>query len=317
MDLTSLYYFSELAKELNMTKTAERLFVSQQTFSNHIIRLENELGVKLLHRKPTLSLTCAGEKVLSFANVINKEFANLKDVLSDVEKEKKGVIHFGASSMRMNSCLPNVLGEFSKRFPQVDFRLTDAVSSQLEPMVLDGKLDFALILEGEPNAKLNYQRLLCDQVYLCVPEHLLVECFGENTSGVKERALNGANVADFACLPFCFSDSRLGKKIMKCFDDCGVKPDVRLTCASNRIATSLALKGISACFTTQMCLMDSCEKIPNNLNVFPVYNKGKPLFEQLVLVSSKERYVPSYSKYFLELLKDYFNKLEQIRIKSR
>ena len=146
MDLTSLYYFSELAKELNMTKTAERLFVSQQTFSNHIIRLENELGVKLLHRKPTLSLTYAGEKVLSFADMINKEYANLQDVLSDVEKEKKGVIHFGASSMRMNSCLPNVLGEFSKRFPQVDFRLTDAVSSQLEPMVLDGKLDFALIL---------------------------------------------------------------------------------------------------------------------------------------------------------------------------
>ena len=75
-----------------MTKTAERLFVSQQTFSNHIIRLENELGVKLLHRKPTLSLTYAGEKVLSFANVINKEYANLQDVLSDVEEEKKGVI---------------------------------------------------------------------------------------------------------------------------------------------------------------------------------------------------------------------------------
>ena len=33
MDLISLYYFSELAKELHMTHTAERLFISQQTVS--------------------------------------------------------------------------------------------------------------------------------------------------------------------------------------------------------------------------------------------------------------------------------------------
>ena len=36
MDLTSLYYFSELAKDLHMTRTANRLFISQQTLSNHI-----------------------------------------------------------------------------------------------------------------------------------------------------------------------------------------------------------------------------------------------------------------------------------------
>ena len=40
MDMLSLYYFSELAKDLHMTRTANRLFISQQTLSNHILRLE-------------------------------------------------------------------------------------------------------------------------------------------------------------------------------------------------------------------------------------------------------------------------------------
>ena len=40
MDLISLHYFQELSKDLNMTKTAERLYISQQTLSNHIQRLE-------------------------------------------------------------------------------------------------------------------------------------------------------------------------------------------------------------------------------------------------------------------------------------
>ncbi len=40
MDLTSLYYFTELAKDLHITRTANRLYISQQTLSNHILRLE-------------------------------------------------------------------------------------------------------------------------------------------------------------------------------------------------------------------------------------------------------------------------------------
>ena len=42
MDITSLYYFSEVAKDLHITKTAKRLYISQQTLSNHIQRLEEQ-----------------------------------------------------------------------------------------------------------------------------------------------------------------------------------------------------------------------------------------------------------------------------------
>ena len=61
MELVSLYYFSELAKDLHMTRTAERLYISQQTLSNHIARLESYYGTPLLYRKPAMSLTPAGE----------------------------------------------------------------------------------------------------------------------------------------------------------------------------------------------------------------------------------------------------------------
>ena len=67
MDTVSLIYFSEAAKDLNFTKTAQRLFISQQTLSNHIARLEEAYQVKLFERKPRLMLTSAGETLLSFA----------------------------------------------------------------------------------------------------------------------------------------------------------------------------------------------------------------------------------------------------------
>jgi len=119
MNLQSLYYFSELAKTLHMTQTAERLFISQQNLSNHIQRLENYYGVKLFERKPRLQLTYAGEQVLEFANMINRESINLTNILSEIKNEATGTIRFGGSPLRINAILPYVLSEFTQQFPHV------------------------------------------------------------------------------------------------------------------------------------------------------------------------------------------------------
>lgn len=314
MDMLSLYYFSKLAKDLHMTRTANRLFISQQTLSNHILRLEEHFGVKLLHRKPSLSLTCAGEFVLAFADVVNKEYTNLKDILSDVEQQERGVIRFGASSMRMNTCLPHIISEFSAQYPHVELRLTDAIASQLEPMVLDGKLDFALILSGDPNVKLVDHHLLNDHVYLCVTDNLLRQYYGEETEVLKEKAITGANIADFARLPFCMHSNRLGHRLMACFEEGGVTPKTYLTSEDTRITTSVCFQGIAACFATQMRLINRLDDIPETLNIFPVHHRGEPLVQRLSLIRRKDRYLSHYSKYFLDLLFQYFDKLEHIRL---
>lgn len=314
MDMLSLYYFSELAKDLHMTRTANRLFISQQTLSNHIQRLEEHFGVKLLYRKPSLSLTCAGEFVLAFAQVVNKEYTNLKDILSDVEQQERGAISFGASSMRMNTCLPYIISEFSARYPHVELRLTDAISSQLEPMVLDGKLDFAMILSSDPNAKLVDHHLLNDQVYLCVTDELLRQYYGEEAELLKDKAITGANIADFARLPFCMHSNRLGHKLMECFEEGGVGPKTYLTSEDTRITTSICFQGIAACFATQMRLINRLDDIPETLNIFPVHRHGQPLAQRLSLIRRKDRYLSHYAKHFLDLMFQYFDKLEHIRL---
>ena len=148
MDTLSLYYFSELAKDLHITRTANRLFISQQTLSNHIMRLEEYYGVKLLNRKPSLSLTYAGEYVLSFAETMNRENANLMDILADIQKQKRGLILFGASTLRMSASLPDILPEFSSRYPNVEIRITDMNSKRLEQLILSGDLDLAIVISG-------------------------------------------------------------------------------------------------------------------------------------------------------------------------
>ncbi len=73
MNVKYLESFLEVAKDLNMTTAAQRLYISQQTLSFQIQRLELYYGVKLFERQPKLQLTYAGKLLVEGAGVIIKE----------------------------------------------------------------------------------------------------------------------------------------------------------------------------------------------------------------------------------------------------
>ena len=106
MDTVSLIYFSEAAKDLNFTKTAQRLFISQQTLSNHIARLEEAYQVKLFERKPRLMLTSAGETLLSFARDYKTSEENLKAQLTDISQRESAQLRIGCTPHRTSIVMP-------------------------------------------------------------------------------------------------------------------------------------------------------------------------------------------------------------------
>ena len=314
MELISLYYFKELAKDLHITRTAERLYISQQTLSNHIARLESYFGVPLLHRKPTLSLTDAGEFVLAFANVVDQEHTNLKDILSDIEQQERGVVRFGASTLRMNACLPHILPQFTARYPQVEIRLTDTITSELVPMVLDGQLDFAIALSGRTDPKLVEHPLMNDYVYLCVADSLLQKYYGDEAEALKQRSVHGASVKDFSRLPFCLLSNRMGEMVRECFQEAKVIPKPYITSTYTQISTTICFDRLAAAFISHACLADLHDKIPNDINIFPLLLRGEPLVQKLCLVRRKDRYLSHFFKFFLDLLFQYYSEIEEIRL---
>ncbi|MBQ6333034.1 MAG: LysR family transcriptional regulator [Clostridia bacterium] len=311
MELISLYYFTELAKDLHMTRTAERLFISQQTLSNHIARLEGYYGTTLFYRKPRLMLTPAGEYVLSSAKTILKEESNLKDILFDVEQQERGLLRFGASTLRMNTSLPRVLPRFSERYPKIELRLTDTISSELIELVLNGQLDLAVTVVKKEDPRLIETPLLDDQVYLCVSDVLLKQYYGEEgTAALKQKASRGASVADFSKLPFCLLHNRIGELIYECFAEANVVPWTYITSTYTSISAAICFDRLAAAFIPRVCLADLRGSIPEDINVFPMLYKGKPLMQQVYLIHMKDRYMPRPFRYFQTLLSEYYRDVE-------
>lgn len=314
MELVSLYYFTELAKDLHMTRTAERLYISQQTLSNHIARLESYYGTPLLFRKPALSLTPAGEYVLSSARTIINEDANLKAILADVEQEERGILRFGASTLRMNTSLPHILPRFSERFPKVEIRLTDTISSELTEQVLNGELDLALTVSDRSDPRLAEDHMMDDQVYLCVADSLLQAYYGEEAASLKEHSAGGAYIRNFSRLPFCMLENRIGEKIYECFAEAQITPWAYITSTYTHISASICFQRLAAAFIPHVCLAEQRQEIPKDINIFPLYHNGHPLIQTVNLIRLRERYLPRSTRYFQDLLSGYLRAVEQVHL---
>ena len=86
MDIRSLQYFITVAEELNITKAAEKLHMSQPPLSTQIKGLETELGTQLFIRgKRRLKLTESGQLL----------YRRAKEILSLTDKTKSDIHSMG------------------------------------------------------------------------------------------------------------------------------------------------------------------------------------------------------------------------------
>ena len=106
MNFSSMEYFNILAQELNFTRAAERLHITQQSLSAHIAGMEKELGCQLFVRHIPLELTYAGEVMLRYAADFQKDHENLLREFSDSKfvyvKDTKTNIELGDYDIKNN-----------------------------------------------------------------------------------------------------------------------------------------------------------------------------------------------------------------------
>lgn len=78
MRLLQLQYFLDIGETLNITKSAQRMFVSQPAVSKQIAQLEKELGTKLIERTPKgLTLTTDGQSLLECLKRCHDDFVSV------------------------------------------------------------------------------------------------------------------------------------------------------------------------------------------------------------------------------------------------
>ncbi|GIL26969.1 LysR substrate-binding domain-containing protein [Actinocatenispora comari] len=147
--------FLAVSESLSFTRAAATLGIRQPTVSQHIRKLEEEVGRPLLVRDTrTVALTADGEAMARFARTIIA--ANEAAVGHFTGSELSGRLRFGVTDDLALTPVPKILREFRRLYPQIVLELTVSQSLTLQRRVESGHLDAAFVkyAPGEGHGRL-------------------------------------------------------------------------------------------------------------------------------------------------------------------
>ena len=146
MELRTLRYFTVVARELNITRAAEKLNMSQPPLSNQIKALEEELGVQLFIRgKRHLELTEEGTLLLRRAVQMQELADKTRQELASLREGMTGTIYLSMVEGRAPFLAAQWIAGFREEFPLVRYNLWNGSSDDVLDRLRKGLADLAVI----------------------------------------------------------------------------------------------------------------------------------------------------------------------------
>lgn len=178
MRIEQLQYLVEIAQVGSISLAAEKLHSSQPNISYALNAFEEEIGVRVFHRKRGgTEPTEVGKTIIAQAQDILDKLDKLKATTKNHSALIYEQIRIGAVPGVCNSFLPKLLSKYKDKYPNVSLELVEANSDEIEEDVIQGKLNLGLVgLLGDHEFKhLEAEQFLACQLMACVgPESPLV-----------------------------------------------------------------------------------------------------------------------------------------------
>jgi DNA-binding transcriptional LysR family regulator len=156
MHLRQLEYFLAVAEELNFSRAAQKLHVSQQPISTQIQKLEQELGVKLFHRTTReVSLTPSGEAFLKEIRLAFKYLDKGKKMAQLSNEETQNQLKIGYEIVMMSHMLPAFIKGIRTKLPEVKLEIVELPEHVIHEKVISGDVDMGLMFTDKEFLDLN------------------------------------------------------------------------------------------------------------------------------------------------------------------
>ncbi len=164
--------FLVVAEQLSFSKAAEELHISQPAVTKHIKDLERKYNLSLFDRKGNkIYLTQAGEMIYNALKKISQQYRNLEFEIGQLARATSGQFIIGASSTISQYVIPRVIASFHKRYPGIRIHLVSGNSFEMEKMLLENKVDMALVENESSQTGIRYKNFLDDEVIVVTGAH--------------------------------------------------------------------------------------------------------------------------------------------------
>lgn len=306
INFLNLKYFVITAEELNITHVAQKLYISQQSLSNHIKKLENYFGVKLFERNAALSLTYAGGRLYDAATKILDIKHQLENEMLDIKKQRLGTLRIGISYTRGRVFLPEILPEFQEKNPLIEVSLNEGNSENLEDALLHGHIDLYIgsnIINCNEITTIDIQK---ERLFLVVPKVFMQKIYGNKADFCRNKHLSSVEIEAFQTCPFLMmtKSNRVRAMVDEYLMQSGLKLNVILETENIETLLSLAYKGMGITIYPEMFinhLSHFMREEQSTVDFFPISNGFAG--SSLAIGYNNRKYLSYAAKDFISIVK--------------
>lgn len=156
----------------NLTKAAERLYISQPSLSQYLKRLETSLGTELFDRTSSpMKLNYAGERYYEYILQMKQMELNIHEELAQIKHETKGRIRLGIAVWRGACLIPDIYPEFHRRYPNVSIELHEGRFIQNKTALSKYEVDLMIanLLTAGEYSEFDVEIINQEKILLAVP----------------------------------------------------------------------------------------------------------------------------------------------------
>ncbi len=152
IDLNLYKIFYVVAKNGNITKASNELFISQPAVTQAIKNLENTIGATLFIRtKKGVTLTEEAKILYEFIKTGLTYISNGETKFKELMNIETGTLKIGASTTITEHVLLKYLHKYQNLYPHISISITNNLTSELIKLLKDGSLDLLILNLPTPN----------------------------------------------------------------------------------------------------------------------------------------------------------------------
>jgi len=224
IDLKQLKYFLAVAEEKSFSRAAERLHISQPPLSQQIMKLENELGVRLFTRTTrSFELTMAGKALMGEASDLLARMRMTIDTIRQIDRGEVGRLRVGIVGSAMWGPVPSLLEQFQSQFPRVTWTLHEAAPNDQLEALRAKQIDIGFWREprlgDEELKRANLRQHLCFRENACV-------AVNEHHRLAQRPYIELADIAGEPMLTLALDKSSFPRYLIECCVEAGFQPTI-------------------------------------------------------------------------------------------
>lgn len=168
-DLTDLKLFTYIGETSNLTRAAEKIFLSLPAASARVKNLEDSLKVRLLNRQATgVTMTPAGEVLYKYAKSVFQQLEQMHNEMQPFSEGVKGKLRVLANASSTYSFMTEVLAHFLQENPDVDIELEEKSNKEVLAAIRAGAGDLGIVSGDIDLSGFDYTPLFRDSLVAVV-----------------------------------------------------------------------------------------------------------------------------------------------------